>query len=113
MEAKERKSLTTKEKKKLTKIFEQVLDADEMAKAAGLIENASFMRIALRELQGDLQAYGYIERYQNGENQSGLKDSSYLRAYNNLLKSYNTTMKQLLSLAPSARGDVDDGFDAL
>ena len=113
MEAKERKSLTTREKNKLTKIFAEVLDDDEMAKAAGLIENASFMRIALRELQGDLQTHGYIERYQNGENQSGLKDSSYLRAYNNLLKSYNTTMKQLLSLAPSAKGDVDDGFDSL
>ena len=113
MEAKERKSLTTREKNKLIKIFSEVLDDDEMAKAAGLIENASFMRIALRELQNDLQTYGYIERYQNGENQSGLKDSSYLRAYNNLLKSYNTTMKQLFSLAPSAKSDVDDGFDAL
>ena len=56
---------------------------------------------------------GFVEHYQNGEHQSGLKDSSHLRAYNNLLKNYHTTIKLLLSSAPAAKAEVkDDGFDS-
>lgn len=114
MDAKTRKACATKEQKKLTKIFSAVLEPDEMSKVLGLVENAAFMRVSLRELQQDIQEHGFIEAYQNGPNQSGTKDSVYLRAYNNLLKSYNTTMKQLIAAAPTVRGDVDDdGFDAL
>lgn len=113
MDAKARKSSATKEKKKLEKIFKAVMDDDDFKKVEGLIENAAFMRISLRELQQNVQEHGFIEVYQNGPDQSGTKDSTYLRAYNNMLKSYNTTIKQLLAAAPSARGDVDDGFDAL
>lgn len=113
MNAKTRKANATKEKNKLEKIFKAVLDDDEYEKIEGLIENAAFMRVSLRELQVDVQNHGYVEEYCNGENQYGTKDSSYLRAYNNVLKSYNTTMKQLITAVPSAKGDIDDGFDAL
>jgi predicted transcriptional regulator len=113
MDVKTRKANATKEARKLTKIFSEVLDGDEMTKAAGLIENAAFMRVSLKELQINLQENGFVETYQNGENQSGMKDSSYLRAYNNLYKSYSATMKQLFALAPAAKAEVDDGFDAL
>ena len=113
MNAKTRKTGATKEKNKLTKIFKAVMDDDDFKKVEGLIENAAFMRVSLRELQRNIQEYGFIEVYQNGPDQSGTKDSTYLRAYNNMLKSYNTTIKQLLTAAPSAKGDVDDGFDSL
>lgn len=112
MDAKSRKANTTKEKNKLEKIFKAVLDDDDYKKVEGLIENAAFMRVSLRELQQNVQEHGFIEIYQNGPDQSGTKDSTYLKAYNNMLKSYNTTIKQLIAAAPSAKGDVDDGFDS-
>ena len=112
MDAKSRKANTTKAKNKLEKIFKAVLDDDDYKKVEGLIENAAFMRVSLRELQQNVQEHGFIEIYQNGPDQSGTKDSTYLKAYNNMLKSYNTTIKQLIAAAPSAKGDVDDGFDS-
>lgn len=113
MELEERRKLAKKEQLKLSKIFKSVLDDDDYKKAETLIENASFMRAALTELRLEIMINGYVEHYQNGEFQTGLKDSSYLRAYNNLIKSYHTTIKLLLSIAPAAKAEVkDDGFDS-
>jgi replicative DNA helicase len=107
----ERQKAAKKEKNKLNKIFKDVISAEDFKKIDGLIENAAFLRVSLTELQMEIQEKGYVEEYQNGENQYGTKESCYVRAYNNLVKSYNTTMKQLMDFAPDA--DVkEDPFDA-
>lgn len=109
----ERKKLVKKEQLKLNRIFKEALSDDDYKRAEPLLENASFMRAALTELRAEIMAHGYVETYRNGNNQEGIKDSSYLRSYNNILKSYNTTIKILLSIAPVTKAEVkDDGFDS-
>ena len=109
----EREKLVKKEQLKLNKIFKEALSEDDYKRAESLLENASFMRAAMTELREEIMIRGYVETYKNGNNQEGTKDSSYLRSYNNLLKSYNSTLKILLSMAPVAKAEVkDDGFDS-
>ena len=47
-------------------------------------------------MQEEIYKNGVIETYKNGENQYGKKPSSALQSYNNLMKTFNTTMKLLL-----------------
>lgn len=114
MTMEERQKVAKKERNKLTKILKPVMEPDAFKLAEDLIDNLAFMRASLMELRDDIREHGMVEEYQNGENQHGLKDSSYLKAYNNVLKSYNSTWRQLLALIPKKdRGDIDDdGFDS-
>ena len=108
-----RKKAIAKEQRKLMKMFEPLLSAEDFKTAAGMIENVAFMRVSLTEIRTSIEENGYVESYDNGGGQKGLKDSTYLRSYNNLMKTYNTTMKLLLSIVPrDLRGEVDDGFDS-
>ena len=63
------------------------------------------MRLTLSKLQVDIAINGCIEEYQNGANQSGVKESSSIKVYNNMIRSYNTVVKNLMSLLPE---DLDD-----
>ena len=77
-----------------------------------LIENAAFMCETLRDLQKDIDENGTVERYQNGANQYGFKISSSVVAYNQMIKNYNQTCRQIMDIVGrTARGDADDGFD--
>ena len=87
--------------KRLSKIFEN-LTQDAAAVAEKLIENAAFMAVTLNELQGIINVKGYIEEYQNGENQFGTKKSSEVDIYNTMIKNFNTTMKQLIDMLPDS-----------
>lgn len=87
--------------KRLKKIFEN-LTQDAAAVAEKLIENAAFMAVTLNELQGIINVKGYIEEYQNGENQFGTKKSSEVDIYNTMIKNFNTTMKQLIDMLPDS-----------
>lgn len=69
-----------------------------------LIQNAAFMSVELEDLQTVINNDGATEKYQNGANQSGMKTSAALQAYNALIKNYNSVMKQLLSLLPDQPG---------
>lgn len=51
-----------------------------------LINNIGWQYVMLDDLRRQVIQYGAVEKYQNGATQSGTKDSSYLRAYNNLSK---------------------------
>ena len=55
---------------------------------------------------------GVKEKYKNGANQWGYKDRSEVKTYNNMIKSYQSCMKQLndLMLANNV-GVENDGFD--
>lgn len=104
--------LEAEKKSQILDVFEKYLDDDSNTVAIGVIENASFQYAVLHELQDDIRENGCTEEYQNGKGQRGMKDSCYLRAYNNTLKSYNATMKILLAMLPKdKRSEIDDGFD--
>lgn len=90
---------------KLKKLFKPLLDKTTFTIAEGLISDAAFMRLTLSKLQIDIAINGCIEEYQNGANQSGIKESSSIKVYNNMIRSYNTVIKNLMSLLPD---DLDD-----
>lgn len=68
--------------------------------ATGLLDKAVFMDSELLKLQKILKEKGWVEEYQNGANQSGLKKSSEADVYNAMIKNYNATLKQIADLFP-------------
>ena len=66
-----------------------------------LLDKASFMDEELRKLQDILKEKGWVEEYQNGANQCGLKKSSEADVYNGMIKNYNSTLKQIADLFPA------------
>lgn len=66
-----------------------------------LIDSAAFMAVELEELEKFISENGVTEHYQNGSNQFGVKVSSEVQVYNNLIKNYSNIIKQLLAELPS------------
>ena len=83
-----------KEENRLLELFQNATDAERKL-ALPSIKNLAFMRIQLEDLQDEITNKGVIEKYDNGGGQKGLKQSTALQSYNNLIKSYNTTLKLL------------------
>ena len=73
-----------------------------------LLEKARFMDNGLNELQEAIKENGWVEKYQNGASQFGLKKSSHADVYNTLIKNYNSTIKQILDLLPKEEGEEDE-----
>lgn len=91
----------TKENKKLHKIFKDLdLDRQRTQFLESTINNLAFMAIALEDLQAEINENGYTEIYTNGANQCGVKDSAALKAYNNLIKNYNMSIKTVSAFLP-------------
>ena len=65
-----------------------------------LLQNAAFMCVTLQDLQAAINENGTSDTYQNGRNQSGVKASADLQAYNSLAKVYNALMDKLSAKLP-------------
>ncbi|WP_164727531.1 hypothetical protein [Veillonella sp. VA142] len=75
------------------------------------IEQAVHMEFQLDELQTALEKVGFVEEYQNGNNQYGKKESTESKAYNQLMKNYTAVVKILLAELPrTTQVDEDDEF---
>ncbi len=89
------KDLSTEKKKLIKKAIEQVVH----------------MEFQLDELQTALETVGFVEEYQNGNNQYGKKESTESKAYNQLMKNYTAVVKILLAELPRTTPvDEDDEF---
>lgn len=88
------KDRITQEENRLLELFQNATDAERKL-ALPSIKNLAFMRIQLEDLQEEITSKGAIEKYDNGGGQKGYKQSTALQSYNNLIKSYNTTLKLL------------------
>lgn len=88
-----------KEQERLLSIFAD-LDENELQVAEGLIHQACFMLVTLEDLQKAIAESGAVGTYQNGEHQSGTKQSAELQAYNQTLRSYNAVIGKLLKIVP-------------
>ena len=99
-----------KELSKLNKIFKDIPE-DKKNVVKGLIENAAFMGVTLKDLQDLINSKGYTEEYQNGEHQKGIKKCPEVEIYNTMIKNYTNVIKQLMELLPK-QPDDDDGFMA-
>ena len=60
-----------------------------------LIHNVAFQSVQLRHLSNYIAIHGVKEKYKNGNNQWGWKDRTEVKTYNNMMKSYQSCMKQL------------------
>lgn len=89
--------------KEFSKIKEAIFGLPDSKKEAAekLLSKAIFMDAELEKLQTILLEKGWVEQYKNGENQFGLKKSSEGEVYNTLIKSYNSTMKQIIDMISS------------
>lgn len=91
----ERKERVAREEQRLKGIYKSA-KIEELNLAETAIKNVAFISVQLEDLQEEIYKNGVIETYKNGEHQYGKKLSSALQSYNNLMKTFNTTMKLLL-----------------
>ena len=92
----------TKEKKRLMEIFKD-LEPNKLQTCHALIDRAAFITVSLQDLEEMLNETGWVEYYQNGENQSGMKKAAAADVHISLTKNLNAIVKQLLELVPPAQ----------
>lgn len=90
-----------REEKRLRGVFRQ-LDKNKLKVVGPLIERAAFYAVSLAELEEIINAEGYTEQYQNGENQKGVKRTAAVDIHLQMTKNYTAITKQLAELAPEA-----------
>ena len=84
---------------RMKKLFAS-LPENELNFCDPLLQNAAFMFATLQDLQIAINENGTSDTYQNGRNQSGVKASADLQAYNSLAKVYNALMDKLSAKLP-------------
>lgn len=112
-EGKDKDEIIKAEKRKLAGIYTRM---DKKTKKAvdSLVDEAAFMAASLYELREIINEKGYVETYQNGANQKGVKKCSEVEIYNTMIKNYSSVVKQLTDLIPKKQedtGEASDGFD--
>ena len=90
------------EKKRLAEIFKD-LEPNKLSTCQALIDRAAFITVSLQDLEAQLNETGWVEYYQNGENQSGMKKAAAADVHISLTKNLNAIVKQLLELVPPAQ----------
>jgi hypothetical protein len=91
-----------REKDRLSEIFKD-LEPNKLKTCSALIDRAAFITISLQDLEDQLNETGWVETYQNGENQSGMKKAAAADVHISLTKNLNAIVKQLLDLVPPAQ----------
>lgn len=90
------------EKQRLSEIFKD-LEPNKLKTCRALIDRAAFITISLEDLEEKLNETGWVEEYQNGENQSGMKKAAAADVHISLTKNLNAIIKQLLDMVPPAQ----------
>ena len=90
-----------REKERLGQIFAG-LEKNKLDTCAALIDRAAFITVSLEDLEEQLNETGWVETYQNGENQSGLKKSAAADVHISLTKNLNAIV-MLHRLNPRSR----------
>lgn len=91
-----------KERDRLLDIFVG-LDENKLRTCYALIDRAAYITVSLEELEEELNETGWVETYQNGENQMGRKKAAAADVHISLTKNLNAIMKQLLEFVPPAQ----------
>lgn len=93
-------------KKQLEGLSKEILNINQE-----LIHNVAFQSVQLRHLSSYIAVHGVKEKYKNGNNQWGYKDRTEVKTYNNMMKSYQSCIKQLNDLVANnyiGSGSFDD-----
>ena len=101
-----------KEERKIKKNL-NFLTKEQLKINEDLIHNVAFMSVTLRNLTKEISINGVKEKYKNGANQWGYKDTTEVKTYNNMFKNYQSAMKQLNELIPAnlLNNNEDDEFE--
>ena len=91
-----------REKRRLLEIFKD-LEQNKLNTCQALIDRAAYITVSLQDLEELLIETGWVEPYQNGENQSGMKKAAAADVHISLTKNLNAIVKQLLDLVPPAQ----------
>ena len=89
----------SQEYKKLRELYRNMPENKQIL-LEPLIQNASFMKVTLEDLQEIINFEGSTDEYCNGANQYGRKISANIQAYNSLAKNYNSVIDKLEKLLP-------------
>ncbi len=101
------------ERNRLEKLYQDMDDAKKQL-AAGLIEEAAFMRVQLEELRRDLQNKGWYEPFSQGNQAPYERARPAGQTYNTLNANYQKIIKQLDGMLPKIDAtpkEESDGFD--
>ena len=90
------------ERARLQEVFKD-LEPNKLRTCRALIDRAAFITVSLEDLEEQLNETGWVETYQNGENQYGTKKASAADVHISLTKNLNAIVKQLLDLVPPAQ----------
>lgn len=91
-----------KERERLLEIFKD-LEENKLSTSQALIDRAAFITVSLEDLEVQLNEKGWVEPYQNGEKQSGMKKAAAADVHISLTKNLNVIVKQLLDMVPPAQ----------
>lgn len=102
------KTILNRRVKELKRIFSEV-DVDKMKVIEPSLIQAARMELYIVDLADKLDEVGFVEMYQNGENQMGKKESTESKAYSTMVKNYNAVIRTLLGCLPeSEQKDAED-----
>jgi hypothetical protein len=98
--------------KRLNAIYRNV-PKREKSIIEGLIKRAAYMRVTLEDYEVDLDAGGYVEKFQQSEKVDPYeRERPVARLYNTMNKNYQSIIKQLGDLVPKEIPKTeDDAFD--
>ena len=91
--------LITTERRNLERIFAD-LPEDKKQIVDGLIEQAAFLKISIRDLQNDINANGY-----STASPQGVKKRPEADLHITMSKNYHAVTRQLVDLLPKAAAD--------
>ena len=111
--SKKRTKEVTKQRNKLRKLFPTAdFKKADNTLLSNLIDEASFMFVTLKHLKDFINKNGVKEKYVNGNNQYGYKDSVEAKTYNAMIKNYIAVIKQLNEELPKNKKiNPEDEFD--
>ena len=110
-EEKEKKIKT--ELNKIKKKFKEI-PSDKKDFYLGLMQRAAFMKITLEELELIMNRDGAVEWFEQGV-QKMWRESPSAKVYNQMIRNYQNTLKQLEAILPDDKSKVvesDDGFNS-
>ena len=102
----ERTERLTKEKKKLSAITKK-MSPEQKIVTGPLIENIAFCVVQLDEVRALLNRDGFYERYKNGKNQFGNKETIASKQFVSLGKLHTVLLNRLKDFIPKDSNGTD------
>lgn len=97
-----KKTRINRERDRLLDIFKD-LDKNKLDTCRASINRMAYITVSLEDIEEELLLIGWVETYQNGENQYGTKKSAPADVHISLTKNLIAMQKQLLELVPPAQ----------